>query len=84
MVILLIIGGMALLIIGSWKLSEGLNGVVIGHGNFYIHFSEVTAAQEVTNGIVCSVLGVACFMAFIILYVKRRNFLFPPQKEKPK
>jgi hypothetical protein len=75
---------MALLIIGSWKLSDGLNGAVIDPTNYYIHFSEVTAAQEVIDGIICSVLGVACFMTFIVLYVKRRSFLFPPQKEKPK
>ena len=46
---------------------HGLNSAVIGHGNFYIHFSEVTAAQEVTDGVICSVLGVACFVAFIVL-----------------
>jgi hypothetical protein len=83
-VVLLIIGGMALLITGSWRLSDGLNGVVIDHTNPYIHFSETTTAQEVIDGIIYSVLGVACFVAFIVLLVKRRSFLFPPQKEKPK
>jgi hypothetical protein len=83
-VVLLIIGGMALLITGSWRLSDGLNGVVIDHTNPYVHFSETTAAQEVTDGIIYSVLGVTCFMAFTALYIKKRSFLFPPQKEKPK
>jgi hypothetical protein len=61
-VILLIIGGMALLITGSWRLSDGLNGVVIDYTNPYIHFSESSAAQEMTDGIIYSVLGVACFV----------------------
>ncbi len=42
--VLLIIVGMALLIIGSWRLSDGLNGIVIDHTNAYVHFSETTAA----------------------------------------
>ena len=79
---LLIIGAMALLIIGSWRLSDGLNGVVIDHTNPYIHFSETAASQEVTDGIIYLVLGIACFVAFLILFIKKRSFLFPPQKPK--
>jgi Ca2+/Na+ antiporter len=56
--ILLIIGGMTLLILGSWRLSDGLNGIVIDYSNPYVHFSETTAAQEVVDGIIYSVLGV--------------------------
>jgi TRAP-type C4-dicarboxylate transport system permease small subunit len=79
---LLIIGAMAFLIIGSWRLSDGLNGIVIDHTNPYIHFSETTSAQEVTDGIIYLVLGVACLVAIIVLLVKRRGFLFPHQEEE--
>ena len=82
--VLLLIGAMAFLIIGSWRLSDGINGIVIDHTNPYVHFSETTAAQEVTDGIVLLVLGVVCFVVFIVLFVKRREFLFPPSIEKPK
>ncbi|MGD0646061.1 MAG: hypothetical protein ABSA75_14240 [Candidatus Bathyarchaeia archaeon] len=81
---LLIIGAMVFLIIGSWRLSDGLNGVVIDHTNPYVHFSETTAAQEVTDGIVYLVLGVLCLAIFTVLLVKRRKFLFPRAEEKPK
>jgi hypothetical protein len=78
---LLIIGAMALMIIGSWRLSDGLNGVVIDHSNPYVHFSETTAAQEMTDGIIYMSLGALCFTLFIILFFKRRKFLFPPQQK---
>lgn len=79
---LLIIGAISLLIIGSWKLSDGLNGAVVDHNNPYIHFSETTAAQEVTDGIICLVLGIACITTFTVLLVKRRKFLFPPPEQE--
>jgi hypothetical protein len=75
---LLITGAMAFLIIGYWRLSDGLNGVVIDHTNPYVHFSETTSTQEVTDGTVLLILGVACFVAFTVILVKRRKFLFPP------
>ena len=74
---LLIIGAMAFSITGYWRLSDGLNGIVIDHTNPYIHFSETTSAQEVTDGIIELALGMACFVAFIVLLVKNRRFLFP-------
>jgi hypothetical protein len=37
---LLIIGAITLLILGSWRLSDGVNGIVIDHANSYIHFSK--------------------------------------------
>jgi hypothetical protein len=80
--ILLILGGITFLILGSWILSYGLNGVVIDHTNPYIHFSETTTSQEITDGIIYLVLGVACFVAFLILFTKKRSFLFLPQKTK--
>ena len=79
--LLLIIGVMLFLIIGSWILYAGLNGVVIDYSNPYIHFSETATAQEVTDGIIYLVLGVACLVAFLVLLVKRRSFLFPPQEK---
>jgi hypothetical protein len=75
---LLIIGAMLFLVTGFWRLSDGLNGIVIDHINPYIHFSETTAAQEITDGIIYLVLGVACFLVFVVLLLKRRRFLFPP------
>jgi len=48
-VALLIIGGMAFLITGSWRLSDGLNGIVVDYSNPYVHFSETTASQEITD-----------------------------------
>lgn len=80
-VALLVIGGMSLLIIGSWRLSDGLNGVVIDHTNPYVHFSETTAPQEVTDGIIYLVLGAICFIAFTLLFFTRRNFLVPQEKQ---
>jgi hypothetical protein len=77
---LLIIGAMAFLILGSWRLSDGLNGVVIDHTNLYVHFSETTSAQEITDGSIYLVLGVVCLVALLILFVKKRGFLFPPEK----
>jgi predicted permease len=77
---LLIIGGMALLIIGSWRLSDGLNGIVIDHTNPYVHFSETTATQEITDGIIELFFGALCFTLFIILFFTRRKFLFPPKE----
>jgi len=74
----LIIGAMALLIIGSWRLSDGLNGVVIGHTNPDIHFSETTVAQEITDGIIEMSLGTLCSVVLIILLLTKRRFLFPP------
>jgi hypothetical protein len=79
-VALLTIGGMALLITGSWMLYDGQNGIVVDHNNPYIHFSETTAAQEVTDGTIALILGVACFVAFTVLLLVKRNFLFPPEK----
>lgn len=76
--VLLILGGMTLLIIGSWRLSDGLNGIVIDYTNPYVHFSETTAAQEITDGIIELFFGVLCFIVFIILFFTRRKFLFPP------
>jgi hypothetical protein len=76
--LLLIIVGMALLTIGSWMLSDGLNGRVIDHTNPYVHFSETTAAQEITDGIIELFVGALCFIVFAILFFTRRKFLFPP------
>jgi len=81
-VVLLVIGGMAFLIIGSWRLSDGLNGMVIDHTNPFVHFSETTAAQEVTDGIIYLVLGAMCFTVFTVLFFIRRKFLFPPEKQQ--
>ena len=80
-VALLVIGGMAFLIIGSWRLSDGLNGVVIDHTNPYVHFSETTASQEITDGIIYLALGAACFIAFTILFFTKRKFLFPQDEQ---
>jgi Na+-translocating ferredoxin:NAD+ oxidoreductase RnfD subunit len=76
--VLLILGGMALLIIGSWRLSDGLNGIVIDHTNAYVHFSETTAEQEITDGIIELFSGALFFTVFTILFFTRRKFLFPP------
>ena len=80
-VTLLIIGGMALLITGSWRLSDGLNGIVIDHTNPFIHFSETTVAQEITDGIIELSFGTLCFIVFIILFFTKRRFIFPPAKK---
>ena len=71
---------MAFLLIGSWRLSDGLNGIVIDHTNPFVHFSENTAAHEATDGIIYLVLGAACFIAFTVLFFTKRRFLFPPEK----
>ena len=76
---LLIIGAMAFLVIGSWRLSDGLNGVVIDHTNPYVHFSETTPAQEVTDGIIGLTLGAICLIVLLILFFTKRRFLFSPQ-----
>jgi predicted permease len=68
---------MALLIIGSWSLSDGLNGIVVDHTSPYLHFSETKAAQEITDGIMELFFGALCFVLFIILFFTKRNFLFP-------
>jgi hypothetical protein len=65
--VLLIIAGMSLLILGSWRLSDGLNGIVIDYSNPYVHFSETTAEQEITNGIIYLFFGALCFVVFMIL-----------------
>ena len=78
--VLLILGGMTLLIIGSWSLFDGLNGIVIDHTNPYIHFSETTATQETTDGIIELFFGTLCLIVFIILFLTKRKFLFPPQR----
>jgi hypothetical protein len=78
--ILLIIGGMALLITGSWRLSDGPNGIVIDHINPFVHFGETTASEEINDGIVLLVSGVLCFSTFAVLFLTKRNFLFPPEK----
>ena len=72
---LLIIGGMALSITGSWRLSDGLNGRVIDHTNPYVHFSETNAQQEITDGIIELFFGALCFTVFLILFFTRRKFL---------
>jgi hypothetical protein len=71
--VLLVLGGMALLIIGSWRLSDGLNGIVIDQTNPYVHFSETTAAQEITDGIIDLFFGSLCFIVFIVLFFARRR-----------
>jgi hypothetical protein len=76
-VVLLVIAGMALLVLGSWELSDGLNGIVVDHTNPFYHFSEATASQEVTDGIIYLALGVACFVAFAVLFFSKRGTLFP-------
>lgn len=78
---LLILGGMTLLIIGSWRLSDGLNGIVIDHSNPYVHFSETTASQEIIDGIIELFFGALCFVAFTILFFTKRKFLFPPTQQ---
>lgn len=75
---LLIIGTMSFLIIGSWLLSDGLNGRVIDHTNPYVHFSETNAQQEITDGIIELFFGTLCFIVFLTLFFTRRKFLFPP------
>jgi len=74
---LLIIGGIAFLITGSWILSFGLNGIVIDRTTPYVHFSETTAGQEITDGIIGLSLGVFCFFVLVILLFTKRRFLFP-------
>ena len=76
--LLLVIGGMALLILGSWRLSDGLNGIVIDHTNPYVHFSETNAQQEIVDGIIELFFGALCLIVFMILFFTRRKFLFPP------
>jgi hypothetical protein len=78
--VLLILGGMTLLILGSWRLSDGLNGTVIDYTNPYVHFSETNAQQEIIDGNIELVFGAVCFIIFIILFFTRRKFLFPPQE----
>ena len=75
---LLILGGMALLILGSWRLSDGLNGIVVDHTNPYVHFSETNAQQEITDGTIELSFGTLFFIVFIILFFTRRKFFFPP------
>lgn len=75
---LLILGGMALLIVGSWELSDGLNGIV--NSSPFIVFSETTAAQEVLDGIVELFSGALCFIVFTLLFFTKRKFLFPSSK----
>jgi hypothetical protein len=76
--VLIILGGMTLLIIGSWRLSDGLNGIVIDHSSPFIHFSETTAAQEIIDGIIELFFGALRFIAFTVLFFTKRKFLFPP------
>jgi multisubunit Na+/H+ antiporter MnhB subunit len=78
---LLLLVGMTLLILGSWRLSDGLNGIVTDYTNPYIHFSETTAEQEVTNGIVYLFFGTLCFVVFMVLFFARRRFLFPSENQ---
>jgi len=78
--VLLILGGMTLLIIGSWRLSDGLDGIVIDNSNPFVHFSETTAAQEIVDGTIELFLGALCFIAFTILFLTKRKFLFPPSE----
>jgi len=78
--LLLILGGMTLLIIGYWRLSDGLNGIVNDYHNPFIHFSEITASHEITDGIIYLVLGLLCFVAFTMLFFMKREFLFPPEE----
>ena len=78
--LLLTIGGMVLLILGSWRLSDGLNGIVIDHTNPYVHFSETSAQQEIVDGIIELFFGAICLIIFMVLFITRRKFLFPPQK----
>ncbi len=82
LVVLLVIGGMALLILGSWRLSDGLNGVVTDHHNPYIHFSETSASQEITDGIIYLAFGAACFVALAVLFFTKRKLLFPAEKSR--
>lgn len=77
---LLILEGMTLLITGSWRLSDGLNGIVIDHRSPFVHFSETTAAQEIIDGIVELFFGALCFIAFTVLFFTKRRFLFPPSQ----
>ena len=77
---LLILGGIAFLILGSWRLSDGLNGIVIDHSNPYVHFSETNASQEITDGSIELFLGVLCFTVFATLFFTSRKFLFAAQK----
>ena len=78
--VLLILGGMTLLIIGSWRLSDGLNGIVIDYSSPFVHFSETTAAQEMIDGIIEPFFGALCFIAFTVLFFTKRKFLFPPSQ----
>jgi hypothetical protein len=76
LVVILAIAGMTLLILGGWRLSDGLNGVVIYNTSPYVHFSETTAQQEVTDGIVFLVAGAVCFVALAYLLLVKRTFTF--------
>jgi hypothetical protein len=76
---LLALSGVTFLILGSWRLSDGSNGILIDHTNPYIHFSETNASQEVTDGIIYLVVGVACVAASIVLLFTRRKFLLPQE-----
>jgi hypothetical protein len=78
--VLLILGGMALLITGYWRLSDGLNGIVTDYHNPFIHFNETTASQEITDGIIYLIIGLLCFAIFTMLFLTKRKFLFPPEE----
>jgi hypothetical protein len=75
--VLLIIGSMTFLIVGSWRLSDGLNGIVIDNTNPFVHFMETTASQEITDGIAGLALGLICLVVFVVLFFMKRKFLFP-------
>jgi hypothetical protein len=75
---LLILGGMALLILGCWRLSDGLNGIVVDHTNPYVPFSETNAQQEIADGIIELFFGAICLIVFMILFFTMRELLFPP------
>ena len=80
---LLVIGAMTLLILGSWVLSFGLNGTVIDSNNPYFHFTtERTVRQEITDGAIELSLGALCLIVLITLFFTRRKFLFPSQKSE--
>ncbi len=64
--VLLIIGGMSLLILGS------------------ILYSSPTATQQPLVGMGLLIGGGLCFAIFATLLSLKRNFLFPPEKKKPK
>jgi len=80
--VFLLIGGGFLVWFGAWSLIPTLQGLGFNYpDSYYQNPSQIQIFQQYLVGGSMLGIGIACFVALVVLFVRRRKFLFPTEKQ---